>query len=422
MKKLSVFIILVSLSLAVFAQPNKVTSAWSYLKDGFLEDAKKAIDQAETHPKTANSYKTYYFKGQVYQELGISERPKYRALCDDCFDISFDAYMKALRLNFVKEEDRNIDFETEVGLMKFVKILQANDERNYEDSEALVDILMNRFPALSNAFINQGVNAFQENEYEKAYSNFEKAIQISTLAFKVDTQLYYFASLAALKAEKFEEAIQYNEVLMSLNYGATPEDKVGLYLNQATAYKITGDTVNMLKTLQSGIEKYPDNNYVLVIETFNYYVNTGENEKAFEYITMAIEKNPNDAQFFVIKGTLLEELGRKQEAQTEYEKAIELQPENFDANYSLGAFYYNAAVDTLDWADKNIPITEFAKLDKFKKISNEYFEQSLPYLEKAYAQQPKNVNVLGTLRVIYYRLQKMEEYGKIKEELDALTQ
>ncbi|MDD4149516.1 MAG: hypothetical protein PHE33_05760 [Bacteroidales bacterium] len=422
MKKISVFIILVSLSLAVFAQPNKVTSAWSYLKDGFLEDAKKAIDQAETHPKTADSYKTYYFKGQVYQELGISERPKYRALCDDCFDISFDAYMKALRLNFVKEEDRNIDFETEVGLMKFVKILQANDERNYEDSEALVDILMNRFPALSNAFINQGVNAFQENEYEKAYSNFEKAIQISTLAFKVDTQLYYFASLAALKAEKFEEAIQYNEVLMSLNYGATPEDKVGLYLNQATAYKITGDTVNMLKTLQSGIEKYPENNYVLVIETFNYYVNTGENEKAFEYITMAIEKNPNDAQFYVIKGTLLEELGRKQQAQGEYVKAIELQPDNFDANYSLGAFYYNTAVDTLDWADKNIPITEFAKLDKFKKISNEYFEQSLPYLEKAYAQQPKNVNVLGTLRVIYYRLQKMEEYGKIKEELDALTQ
>ncbi|MDD2636996.1 MAG: hypothetical protein PHW82_16000, partial [Bacteroidales bacterium] len=309
MKKLSVFIILASLSLAVFAQPNKVTSAWSYLKDGFLGDAKKAIDQAETHPKTSNLYKTYYFKGQIYQQLGVSERAKYRELCDDCFDISFNAYMKALKLNFVKEEHQKIDFESEVGMMQFVKVLQANDERNYEDSEALVDILTNRFPALSNAFINQGVSAYQENEYEKAFSNFEKAIQISTLAFKVDTQLYYFASLAALKAEKFEDAIQLNEVLLSLNYGATPEDKVGLYLNQATAYKITGDTVKMLETLENGIEKYPENNYPLVIETFNYYVNIGENEKAFEYITIAIEKNPNDPQFFVIKGTLLEELG-----------------------------------------------------------------------------------------------------------------
>jgi tetratricopeptide (TPR) repeat protein len=422
MKKLSVFMVLAVLSITAFGQNNKLTSAWSYHKDGFLKDAKEAIDEAEVHPKTKDLYKTHYYKGQIYQDIGISEKPKYQALCDNCFDVAYESYIKALKLNLTNPEDRDIDFNTELGLMKFVKILQENDERNYEDTQALIDIISNRFPALSNAFINQGVTSYQANDYETAYANFEKAIQISTMAFKVDTQLYYFASLAALKAEKFEEAIELNKVLLELNFGATPEDKAGLYLNQATAYKITGDTVKMLETLQEGIEKYPENNYPLVIETFNYYVNIGENEKAFEYITIAIEKNPNDPQFFVIKGTLLEELGRKQEAQKEYAKAIELQPDNFDANYSLGAFYYNTAVDTLDWADKNIPITEFAKLDQYKKIANEYFELSLPYLEKAYAQQPKNVNVLGTLRVIYYRLQKMEEYEKIKGELDALTE
>jgi tetratricopeptide (TPR) repeat protein len=422
MKKLSVFMVLAVLSITAFGQNNKLTSAWSYHKDGFLKDAKEAIDEAEVHPKTKDLYKTHYYKGQIYQDIGISEKPKYQALCDNCFDVAYESYIKALKLNLTNPEDRDIDFNTELGLMKFVKILQENDERNYEDTQALIDIISNRFPALSNAFINQGVTSYQANDYETAYANFEKAIQISTMAFKVDTQLYYFASLAALKAEKFEEAIELNKVLLELNYGATAEDKAGLYLNQATAYKITGDTVKMLETLQEGIEKYPENNYPLVIETFNYYVNIGENEKAFEYITIAIEKNPNDPQFFVIKGTLLEELGRKQEAQKEYAKAIELQPDNFDANYSLGAFYYNTAVDTLDWADKNIPITEFAKLDQYKKIANEYFELSLPYLEKAYAQQPKNVNVLGTLRVIYYRLQKMEEYEKIKGELDALTE
>ncbi len=422
MKKFSVFFVLIMLSVAVFGQKRNVTSAWSYLKDGFLDDAKKSIDKAEAHVDTKDWYKTFYMKGKVYQEIGISEKPKYQALCDDCFDVAFNAYMQSIKLNFVKEEHRNIDFESELGLMEFAKILGENDERNYEDSEALYDVLMNRFPALSNAFINEGVTAYQENDFEVAYNNFEKAVQISTLAFKVDTQLFYFASLAAIKAEKFEEAIQLNEVLMQLNYGATADDKVSVYLNQATAYKVTGDTVKMLETLQSGIEKFPENNYALVIETFNYYVNTGENEKAFEYISMAIEQNPNDAQFYVIKGTLLEELKRKQQAQIEYEKAIELQPENFDANYSLGAFYYNTAVDTLDWADKNVPITDFAKLGEYKEISNDFFEKSLPYLEKAYAQQPKNVNVLGTLKTIYYRLGKMEEYEKMKTELEALTE
>jgi tetratricopeptide (TPR) repeat protein len=422
MKKLSVFLVLAMLTIAVFGQKRNVTSAWSYLKDGFLDDAKTSIDKAEAHADTKDWYKTYYFKGQIYQELGISEKPKYQKLCDNCLDVAFEAYIKALKLNFTKEEHRNIDFESELGIMEFVKVLNEQDEKNYESSEALMDILMNRFPALSNAFINEGVSYYQNSEFENAYFKFEKAVLIATLSFKADTQLYYFASLAALKAEKFEEAAQLNDVLMELDYGPTVEDKIGIYLNQATAYKMSGDTVKMLETLEKGIEKFPENNYALVIETFNYYVNSGENEKAFEYISMAIEQNPNDPQFYVIKGTLLEELGRKAEAQVEYENAIEFDAENFDANYSLGAFYYNTAVDTLDWADKNVPITEFAKLDEYKKIANGYFEQSLPYLEKAYAQQPQNVNVLGTLRVIYYRLQRMEDYDRIKNELDALTE
>jgi len=421
MKKLSVFLVLFVMSFSLLAQKPKVTSAWSYLKDGFLDDAKKSIDAAEIHADTKDWYKTYYYKGQIYQEIGISEKPKYQALCTNCLDISYEAYIKAIKLNFVKAEYRELDLTTEVGLMKFVGILSAQDETNYENTEALYDIIGNRFPALSNAFINQGVTKYQANDYEGAYVNFEKAVMIATLSFKADTQLYYFTSLAAMKANKFEEAIQLNDFLLQMKFGANDDEKVSIYLNQAVAYKATGDTVKMLSTLEEGIKTYPNSNYPLVIETFNYYVNKGENEKAFEYINIAIDKNPNDAQFFVIRGTLLEEMKRKQEAEVDYQKAIALQPENFDANYSLGAFYYNTAVDTLDWADKNIPINKFAELDKYKEIANGYFKQSLPFLEKAHAQQPTNMNVLGTLKTIYYRLGEMEKYQETSNKINALT-
>ncbi len=422
MKKLSLLFVLFALSFSLLAQKNAVTSAWSYLKDGFLDDAKKSIDKAELNADTKDWYKTYYFKGQIYQEIGISEKPKYKALCTDCLDIAYEAYIKAIKLNFINPEYRNLDLTSETGLMQFVKILSAQDEKNYENTEALYDIIGNRFPALSNAFINQGVSKYQTNDYEGAYTNFEKAVMIATLSFKADTQLYYFASLAAMKANKFEEAVQLNDMLIQLKFGANDDERVGIYLNQAVAYKNMGDTVKMLGILEKGIEAYPNANYPLVIETFNYYVNKGENEKAFEYINMAIEKNQNDAQFYVIRGTLLEEMKRKQEAQSDYEKAISLQPENFDANYSLGAFYYNTAVDTLDWADKNIPINKFAELDKYKDIANGFFRQSLPYLEKALAQQATNVNVLSTLKTIYYRLGEMEKYNEISAKINALTE
>ena len=422
MKKLSVFFILIAISATLFAQKREVTSAWSYLKDGFLDDAKKSIDKAEVHVETKDWYKTHYFKGQIYQEIGISERPKYRALCDNCLDIAYEAYIKAIQLNFVNPDYRNLDLTTELGLMQFVKVLQQMDDRNYENTESLYDIIGNRFPALSNAFINQGVTKFQANDYTVAYDNFEKAVMIATLSFKVDTQLYYFASLAAMKAEKFDEATKLNDVLITMGFGETEDDKVSIYLNQAIAYRQLSDTVKMLKTLEKGIAAYPNANFPLVIETFNYYVNTGENEKAFQYISMAIEKNPNDAQFYVIKGTLLEEMKRKQEAEADYLKAIELQPDNFDANYSLGAFYYNTAVDTLEWADVNIPITDFKKLGDFKTIADSYFKQAQPYLEKANEQQPDNLNVLGTLKTIYYRLSETEKYKVVSEKITSLTQ
>lgn len=421
MKKLSVLFLMFALSFSLTAQKSAVTSAWSYLKDGFLDDAKKSIDKAEIHADTKDWYKTYYFKGMIYQDIGVSERPKYKSLCTDCLDVAYEAYMKAIQLNFVNPEYRTLDLTTEVGLMKFVKLLQEADDRNYENTEALYDIIGNRFPALSNAFINKGVTRYQENDYELAYTNFEKAVMISTLSFKADTQLYYFASLAAMKAKKYEEAINLNEVLMQLNFGANEDEKVGVYLSQAIAYRETGDTVKMLSTLHKGIEKFTNANFPLVIETFNYYVNKGETEKAFEYINIAIEKNQTDAQFYVIRGTLLEEMKRKQEAEADYIKAIELQPDNFDANYSLGAFYYNTAVDTLDWADKNIPINKFAELDKYRDIANNFFGKALPYLEKAHAVQPENMNVLGTLKTIYYRLGETVKYTETSAKIDALT-
>lgn len=422
MKKLFILISTFALSFSLIAQKSAVTSAWSYLKDGFLDDAKKSIDKAEAHKDTENWYKTFYFKGMIYQEIGISEKPKYKALCTNCLDISYDAYIKAIQLNFVNPEYRNLNLTTELGLMKFVKVLQENDERNYENTEALIDMITNRLPALSNAFINLGVGKYQANDFETAYSNFEKAVMISTISFKVDTQLYYYASLAALKAKKFEEAIGLNDMLIQLNFGSNDDEKVAIYQSQAIAYRETGDTAKMLNILQKGIEKFPTANYPLVIETFNYYVNKGENEKAFEYINIAIEKNANDAQFYVIRGTLLEEMKRKDEAKLDYVKAVALQPDNFDANYSLGAFYYNTAVDTLDWADKNIPINKFSELDKFKKISDDLFKESLPYLEKADILIVNNINVLSTLKTIYYRLGEMEKYSVVNEKIKSITE
>lgn len=406
----------------VFGQtdPN-LNNAFNSFKNGYLDEAFDYIGKVEQNPKNAEFYKTYYYKGMIYQELAITENEKYKALCTNCLDVAFDSYIQSINLNLVNPEHKSLDLTTDAGLLEFIEILQRGDERNYENSEALVDVLRNRLPALSNAFVNSGVSFYQKRDFEKAYTYFNKAIILSTLSYKVDGELYYIASLAALKTQRYKEAISYCELLQQLDYGQNEGVKAEIILNHAIAYRESGDAEKMLSILQDGIEKYPTANYPLVIEMFNYYVNKGENQKAYEYINLAIEKNNQNAQFYVIRATLCEGLNLKDNAIADYKKAIELDANNFDAIYSLGAIYYNMGVDTLQYAENNVPVTKTQEYEKYKSIANKCFAEALPFLEKAQALKPSELAVLTTLKTIYYRLSDIEKYNAISAKINALT-
>ncbi len=422
MKRLFLIGIAMVLAISLSAQKAKVTSAWNFLKDGYLDDAKKAIEQAEQNPQTAESYKTFLYKGQIYQELGNTKNKKYQALCTNCYETAYESYMKALKYNFVKPEYRDIDFTTQEGLMKFASILNKNNEADYESTEAIMDILYQRFPALSNAFVNKGIAAFQSGDFENSYNQFAKAIEISTLTFRIDTQIYYYTSLAAMRSKKFEEAISLNDFLIKAGYGIDNKEKVTVYQNQAMAYKETGDTEKMLKVLEDGIAKYPNDNYPLVIETFNYYVAAGNQEEAKNYINMAIESDPNNAQFLVIRGTLSQELKKPAEAEADFTKALEIDPNNYDAVYGMGALCINTAADTLEWANKNIPPQNFDEYAKYEELAKGYQAKALPYLEKARTIKPNDLQVLQALKELYYKTGKFEESQAVGEEIKKLTE
>ncbi len=416
MKKVSLILVIFAfVATALKAQPANRVSAWNYLKEGSLKKAKEKIDKAINHPKTKKDPRTWYYRGLIYQNIAISNDPKYKSLAKDPLDTAFAAFKKALMYNFKDPELQKIDLNKPEDFVKFMKALR-NNKTKYVDREITMKIFMN-YPALGNVFYNKGVENYNKKNYDKSLDNFEKSLFCTAFKGQADTVVTYYAALAAKKAGKYDKAIDYFKVAKKFNYGKTEKDKILLYKLLAETYKAKNDTVHYIKTLKEGIDKYPNSSSLLIPDVINYYLSIKQTDKALNYLNLAIKKDPNNPTYYYARGNLYDlTLHNPDSAAADYKKAIELKPDYVDAVYSLGAMYYNQGVEILKKADD---VSDLKKYNKMKGEAMELFKKAKPYLEKAHQLDPKDLNPMISLKVIYYRLGETDNYEKIKKELDA---
>ena len=401
----------------VNAQPNKRASALNYLKYGELDKAKENIDAACKHPKTINDPRTWWYKGQIYQAIHASD--EYRSLTPDAADTAFTAYKKALLLNFKDPSMHNLDIENNYDdQMKFINALR-NRKTRYVDQTIIVDIITNRYPALANILVNRGVKQYsQEKAYKKAQTSFESSLFVSSLTGKIDTPVVYYAGLAAEKAKDYKSAVTYFKQITKLEYGKDDAEKASMYFLLAKTYKEQNDTVHYLKTLNKGIEKYPNGSSPLVVELINYYLSSGKTDEALNYLNVGIKKDTTNPDFYFARGSLYDvNLKQPEKAIPDYKKSLELKPDYFDANYNLGALYYNQAVDIIKKAQDETDNDKYNKMmDKAKSI----MKVALPYLEKAYSINDKDKNTMVSLKELYYRLGQVDKSKAIGDKLKEL--
>ncbi|MCD6365912.1 MAG: tetratricopeptide repeat protein [Bacteroidales bacterium] len=416
-KSILVIAALLFTGILVNAQPNKRASALNYLKYGELDKAKEAIDAACKHPKTANDPRTWWYKGQIYQTIHTSD--EYKLLSPDAADTAFVAFKKALLLNFKDPAMHNLDIEnTYEDQMKFVNALRDRST-HYVDQSIIIDIITNRYPVLANILVNRGVKQYSEEKaYKKAQSSFEGSLFVNSLTGKIDTPVVYYAALSAEKAKDYKSAVQYFKQITKLEYGKDETEKAGMYFFLAKVYKEQKDTVHYLKTLKKGIEKYPNGSNPLVVEMINYYLSSGKSDEALNYLNVAITKDTTNPDFYYARGSLYDvNLKQSEKAIPDYKKALSLNADYFDANYNLGALYYNQAVDIIKKAqDEN-------DNDKYSKMINKakgVMKVALPYLEKAYSIKGTDKNTMISLKELYYRLGQVDKSKEVGDKLKEL--
>jgi tetratricopeptide (TPR) repeat protein len=404
---------LVLLSLAVFsfvivstAQNSKVVSAYNYIKYEDFDKAKEAIDIATDNPKTGKQEKTWYYRGIIYFNLYAYVKDKeniFRDLAPEGYDEAYKSFKKSLILNIKDPSFKNFDIENnEEDLVKFMEYLM--DVFTYQkfhlvySGERTADIMQNQLPSLGYVLRNVAVDAFEAKDYAKALDYFEKSLFCSQFGGKVDTVVMYNAALAAEKAQKYDDAIQYYKQVTKLGYGANTTEKATMWTLYANAHMLKNDTVKFLETLEKARKKYPDES-IIIITQMNHFINLGQPEKAEDLIKLAIEKEPENKLLHFNLGFIYETTERVDLAEESYKKALEIDPAYLDAAYNMGAIYISKAVDV----DKEQVKHPFGseEFNKFELQKVDLWKTALPYLEKAYELNTEDKLVTKTLWGIY---------------------
>ena len=168
LKQFVVLLITVLAFSGVYAQPNNVVASFNYLNRGKLDKAKEAIDKAVEHQKTMTDAKTWFYYGNVYLSIQLTDEEEYKDLDPNPLDKAYEAYVKSIELDTKNE---------------------------------YVDQVRDRILVCSEQYFNNAVSDYNEKDYKKAAEAFAKSAMTRQEMGSIDTLSIFYAGQSAFLGE-----------------------------------------------------------------------------------------------------------------------------------------------------------------------------------------------------------------------------
>ncbi len=300
MRTLIPFFSLLLSVLSSFAQPNKLVNAQNFLQSGELDKAKSEIDLAALHERTEANEKTWRYRGDIYFALYTSQNEQYKSLEKEPLKIASKSYQQALEI----DPDGRYQKEIHEKLM-----------------------------IIGNYGLNEGVADYNKGDYKRALANFVISINAAQAVGKIDTLAIYNAGLAAEKSGDQINAIYYYKRCVDLGYQGP-----ACCLFIIDQYRQEGNESAAINQINDCQERFPKDPQ-MKIAALNYYLKSGNNEKAKVLLNESIQNDLENAVLHLTLGALLQNEGDLNGAIASYNKSLAIDPNYFDPIYNLGALY-----------------------------------------------------------------------------------
>jgi Tfp pilus assembly protein PilV len=365
-----------------------------------LNNAKTAIDKAAANQKTANLPQTYALKAAIYGSF--ADLDSVATTSTPLFNTAQEALKKAKELDTKGEAKKLID-DANITLAQYQ--------------------------------LKKGVKEFQSGKFDLAYKSFD----FYRTVMPEDTNAILYTGLAAINSKNYPAAIANYNKLVTTKYSANNR----VYGDLASIYLTTKDTTAALKAIAEGVSKYPSDAQLRKTE-IEISLQAGKQKEVLDKIESAIANDSKNKNLYYYAGLVYSQTAddaAKQLATTKdaaaktklqaqrteslqksvdmYKKALEIDPNYFDANLNMGYVIIAPAIDDYNAANK-LPANKQKEYDAAIARANAQFDKAKPYLLKAVELNPKSPDALNNL-MTYYRGKKDEANAtKIKAQLDAL--
>lgn len=273
-----------------------------------------------------------------------------------------------------------------------------------------------------NQLFNGGAHFYNEEDFALAFNMFDTFItsaehpRLVEFDFNNNAQLLeinraaaYYAALSGVRLEKYDLVLKHIDLAVQDSANAEYA-----YRFKAEAYANLGDTATWINILKDCSARFPSSDYFYQ-SLVQYYNSKGQQDELMAFADEMIAREPQNSFFYYVKGVVLQEAEKQEDAIIWYKKTLEVDPNYESAIGNLGLCYVQLA-QKFSNSETSMNINDKAKREKDKAILEGYYREALPLLEKLREIAPDKKNIwLNGLAQCYYSLNMEDKLAEIEK-------
>jgi tetratricopeptide (TPR) repeat protein len=243
--------------------------------------------------------------------------------------------------------------------------------------------------------------------------------ELKALKYSGEGTIYYATNTLSGVEEQFKSKADRDKFVTLKSHTKPREEKIPskrgeIYKNVALILVQKGN-IEGAKSAFAEAKRENPTDISLMINEADFYATQKDYTTYKKLVNEILAKNPNDATLVYNLGVVSLESGNLTEAETYFNRALEIDPKYGNAYLNMSALKLKADEKIVEEMNNlGTSAKENKRYEELKSQRQTLFQAALPYLEKAYAIDPANETVITNLLSVYNFLEMTDKYKALK--------